>query len=91
MFLMRACVCVCVCVCVIVIQPSLALQLHELYPARLPLSMGILQARALEWAAISFSRGDLPCPGVKPQSPALQAGSLASEPPGKTFMYCFLS
>ena len=31
--------------------------------------------------------GNLPCPGVKPQSPALQTDSLASEPPGKTFMY----
>ena len=43
---------------------------------------GILQARILEWAAISFS-GDLPDPGVKPGCPALQADSLLSEPPGK--------
>ena len=33
---------------------------------------GILQARILEWVAISFSR-DLPDPGIKPRSPALQA------------------
>ena len=26
---------------------------------------GILQARELEWVAISFSRGDLPDPGIK--------------------------
>ena len=32
---------------------------------------GILQARILEWAAISFSR-DLLHPEVKPRSPALQ-------------------
>ena len=42
---------------------------------------GILRARRLEWAAISFSR-DLPDPGIKPTSPALQADSLPSEPPG---------
>jgi len=35
-----------------------------------PLSMGILQARILEWVAISFSR-DLPDPGIEPRSPAL--------------------
>jgi len=31
----------------------------------------------------SMNRGDLPHPGVKSWSPALQAVSLASEPPGK--------
>ena len=31
---------------------------------------GILQARMLEWAAISFSK-DLPDPGIEPRSPAL--------------------
>ena len=49
---------------------------------QVPLSMGILQARILEWVAISFPR-DLPDPGIKPGSPALQADSLPSEPPGK--------
>ena len=44
---------------------------------------GILQARILEWAAIFFSR-DLPDPGIEPGSPALQADSLPSEPPGKS-------
>ena len=43
---------------------------------------GILQARILEWVAIPFSRY-LPDPGIKPGSPALQADSLLSEPPGK--------
>ena len=43
---------------------------------------GILQARILEWIAISFSR-DLPDPGTKPGSPALEADALTSEPPGK--------
>ena len=43
---------------------------------------GILQARTLEGVAISFS-GDLPDPGIEPGSPALQADSLTTEPPGK--------
>ena len=47
-----------------------------------PLSMGILQARILEWVAMP-SPGDLPNPGIKPRSPALQADSLPSESPGK--------
>ena len=50
-----------------------------------PLSMGILQARILEWVAISSS-GDLPNPGIEPaslMSPALQADSLPSELSGK--------
>ena len=43
---------------------------------------GILQARILEWGAISFSR-DLPNPEIKPGSPAQKTDSLPSEPPGK--------
>ena len=43
---------------------------------------GILQARTLEWVAISFSR-DLPNPGIKPWSPAWQVDSLPSGPPRK--------
>ena len=45
---------------------------------------GILQARVLEWVAISFSR-DLPDPGIEPGSPAFQADALTAEPPGKPF------
>ena len=45
---------------------------------------GILQARILEWVAISISR-DLPNPGIKPGSPALQADALSSEPAGKPY------
>ena len=41
---------------------------------------GILQARILEWVAISYSRGS--SAGMEPGSPALQADSLPSEPPG---------
>ena len=39
---------------------------------------GILQARILQWVAISFSKGS-----SQPRSPALQADSLPSQPPGK--------
>ena len=35
------------------------------------------------WSGLSFpSPGDLPDPGMEPQSPALQADALPSEPPG---------
>ena len=44
---------------------------------------GISQARSLEWVAISFSRG-FSWPRDQTGSPALQADSLPSEPPGKT-------
>ena len=40
---------------------------------------GILQARILEWVAIS--PGDLPHPGIEPGSPAWQADSLPPKPP----------
>ena len=42
---------------------------------------GILQTRIFEWVAFP-SPGDLPDPGIEPGSPALQADSLPSEPPG---------
>ena len=36
------------------------------------------------WSGLPFpSPGDLPDPGIKPTSPALQADALTSEPPGK--------
>ena len=123
-------VCVCVCVCVYVHTHLVAQSCLTLSP---PGSSDhvILQARILEWAAISFSRwssqprnrtqvsctagrlftnwasrlklsykgsshivhiniwvpfpspGDLPDPGIGPGSPALYAGYLSSEPPGK--------
>ena len=44
--------------------------------------LGISQARILKWVAISFDRGS-PNPEIEPGSPALQADSLLSEPPGK--------
>ena len=46
---------------------------------------GILQARILEWVAISFFKGSSN-PGIEPRSPALQADCLPSEPPGKPYV-----
>ena len=38
------------------------------------------------WSRLPFpSPGDLPDPGIKPRSPALQADTLPSEPPGKPY------
>ena len=39
------------------------------------------------WSGLPFpSPGDLPNPGIEPRSPALQAGALTSEPPGKPYI-----
>ena len=36
------------------------------------------------WSGLPFySRGDLPDPGMEPQSPTQQADSLSTEPPGE--------
>ena len=46
------------------------------------LSMGFF--RQEYWSGLPFpSPGDLPDPGIEPGSPALQADTLTSEPPGK--------
>ena len=45
------------------------------------LSMGF--SRQEYWNALPFpSPGDIPNPGIEPESPALQADALTSEPPG---------
>ena len=58
--------------------------LRDPMDCRLPGSSvhGILQTRILEWVTIPFPV-DLPNPGIEPRSPALQGGSLLSEPPGR--------
>ena len=53
------------------------------------LSMGILQARILEWVAMPSSRGSSD-PRIEPRSPELQADSLPSEPPGKPYLLLLL-
>ena len=46
------------------------------------LSMGV--SRQEYWSNVPFpSPGDLPDPGIEPGSPASQADSLLTEPPGK--------
>ena len=49
------------------------------------------------WKGLPFpSPGELPDPGIEPRSPALQADTLPSEPPGKPIgeisnsIYCFV-
>ena len=49
---------------------------------------GILQARTLEWVAISK---DLPSPGIKPESPALAGGLNTTEPAGSPCMSLHVS
>ena len=51
------------------------------------LSMGILQARILEWIAYPFSRGSS-WPRIELGSPALQADSLPTEVSGKPQNHC---
>ena len=47
-----------------------------------PPSMGFSRQQC--WSGLPFpSPGDLPDPGIEPGSPALQAETLPSEPPGK--------
>ena len=54
---------------------------NSLQPCQSSLSMGF--SRQEHWSGLPFSSpGDLPDPGIEP-SPALQADSLPSEPPGK--------
>ena len=41
------------------------------------------------WSGLSFSfTGDLPDPEIEPRSPAMQADSLPTEPPGKSIVVC---
>ena len=52
-----------------------------------PLSMEF--SRQEYWSGLPFpSPGDLPDPGIEARSPALQADTLPSEPPGKPQMIC---
>ena len=49
-----------------------------------PLSLGFF--RQEYWNGLPFPpSGDLPNPGIEPRCPALQADSLQSEPPRKSF------
>ena len=48
---------------------------------------GILQTKILQWVAIP-SPGDLPDPGIKPASPALQVDSLSLSHMGSSQLSC---
>ena len=53
---------------------------------QVPLSVGF--SRQEIWRGLPFPHpGDLPNPGIEPWSPALQADSLPTEPPGKPALY----
>ena len=78
-FLNSVCVCVCVCVWVAQSCPALCDPMDCSPPGSSV--HRILQARILEWVAMSFSRG----------SSTWQADSLPFEPPGKTFLQCYRS
>ena len=51
-----------------------------------PLSMGFPKQEY--WSGLTFpSPGDLPNPGIKPTSPALEGGFFITVPPGKPLMF----
>ena len=51
-----------------------------------PGSLSVEFSRQEYWSRLLFSSpGDLSDPGIEPKSPALQADSLPSEPPGKPY------
>ena len=68
----------------LVTQSCLTLQPHRLHTARqAPLSMEF--SRQEYWSGWTLSSpSDLPDPGIKPRSPALQAESLPTEPMSKS-------
>ena len=72
----------CVCVCIVAQSCPTLCDPMDYSPTGSSVH-GILQARILEWVAIPFWPGDLPNPGTKLESSALQADSLPAEPPGK--------
>ena len=60
-----------------------SLQPHGLQSPPPAHPMGILQARILGSGLPCSPPVNLPEPGIEPRSPAFQANSLPSEPPGK--------
>ena len=70
------CVCMCVISCFIVSNSAILWTVA----LQAPLSMGF--SRQEYWSGLPFpSPGDLPDPGIRLRSPALQVDSLPSEPP----------
>ena len=70
------------CVCVLVLSCVRLFATPWTVACQSPLSMEF--SKREYWTGLPFpSPGDLPNPGLKPRSPALQADSLPSEPPGR--------
>ena len=79
---MRVCVRVCLCAHTLITQLCSTLCDPIDLALQAPLSMEF--SRQEYWSGLPIpSPGDLPDPMIKPRSPALQADSLSSEPPGK--------
>ena len=71
------------CVCVLAAQSCQLFATSWFGASQAPPSMGF--SRQEYWSGLPFpSPRDLPKPGIKPGSAALQADPLLSEPPGKT-------
>ena len=79
------CLCVCVCVCFhahMLVAQVLLFATPWTVAHQAPLSTGFFRQKY--WSELAVpSSVDLPNPGTEPESPALQADSLLSEPPGK--------
>ena len=83
------CVCVWVCMCVYVlsrchkdVSGCVYCLVVSRYACQAPLSMEFSRQKYWTWLSFPY-QGNLPNPGIKPGSPALQADSLLSEPSGK--------
>ena len=74
--------CVCMCVCISCLVMYNCLCVHTLWPYKL-LCPWNSPGKNTGVGCHSLLQGDLPNPGIKPRSPALQADSLPSEPIGK--------
>ena len=86
---MHTTVCVCVCTLCALLSHSVvsdSLWPHGLQSTRLLCPWGF--SRKEYWSGLLCPPpGNLPNPGIKPKSPALQADSLLSESPGKPHIY----
>ena len=75
-------VCVCVCVCAQLLSRVWLFATRWTVAYQAPLSMGFPQQE--HWSGFPFpSPGDLPDPGIKPESPASAGRFFTTEPPGK--------
>ena len=73
-------------ICMLVAQSCMTLCNPMDLAHQAPLSIGF--SRQEHWSGWPFlPPGDLPDPGIEPRSPALQAGSLPPEPPGKSILF----